>query len=446
MLQSFKKHIWETFNLAYPVIIGQLGFIMMGVVDSIMVGELGAVPLAGASLGNSMFILIFIIGLGVSMSVTPLIAILVGAKRFQECGIYFRQSLIVNIVLGLILMSVVFFTSNLFEYLNQPLAVAEQASSYTKIIALSIMPAMLFHTYKQFIEGFSIMKPAMIIAIVANIINAFANWVFIYGNIGMPALGLKGAGWATFFSRVFMAFVIMLYVMNKEYFKQFDVNFHFKKINFPVIKKILSIGLPSGFQYFFEVGAFSFAVIMIGWLGTNQLAAHQIAINLASITFMVVLGISAAGGIRVGNKVGKKDVVEVRKAGFTAVIMGASIMFTFGVIFIVLNEFLPTLYIDNEDVIRIASSLIVIAALFQISDGIQGVGIGVLRGLTDVKIPTLITFIAYWVLALPIGYLFGFVFHFGVEGVWVGLLLGLTASAAMLTIRFNIKSKQLVEF
>ena len=445
-MQSFKKHIWETFNLAYPVIIGQLGFIMMGVVDSIMVGELGAVPLAGASLGNSMFILIFIIGLGVSMSVTPLIAILVGAKRFQECGIYFRQSLIVNIVLGLILMSVVFFTSNLFEYLNQPLAVAEQASSYTKIIALSIMPAMLFHTYKQFIEGFSIMKPAMIIAIVANIINAFANWVFIYGNIGMPALGLNGAGWATFFSRVFMAFVIMLYVMNKEYFKQFDVNFHFKKINFPVIKKILSIGLPSGFQYFFEVGAFSFAVIMIGWLGTNQLAAHQIAINLASITFMVVLGISAAGGIRVGNKVGKKDVVEVRKAGFTAVIMGASIMFTFGVIFIVLNEFLPTLYIDNEDVIRIASSLIVIAALFQISDGIQGVGIGVLRGLTDVKIPTLITFIAYWVLALPIGYLFGFVFHFGVDGVWVGLLLGLTASATMLTIRFNIKSKQLVEF
>ena len=445
-MQSFKKHIWETFNLAYPVIIGQLGFIMMGVVDSIMVGELGAVPLAGASLGNSMFILIFIIGLGVSMSVTPLIAILVGAKRFQECGIYFRQSLIVNIVLGLILMSVVFFTSNLFEYLNQPLAVAEQASSYTKIIALSIMPAMLFHTYKQFIEGFSIMKPAMIIAIVANIINAFANWVFIYGNIGMPALGLNGAGWATFFSRVFMAFVIMLYVMNKEYFKQFDVNFHFKKINFPVIKKILSIGLPSGFQYFFEVGAFSFAVIMIGWLGTNQLAAHQIAINLASITFMVVLGISAAGGIRVGNKVGKKDVVEVRKAGFTAVIMGASIMFTFGIIFIVLNEFLPTLYIDNEDVIRIASSLIVIAALFQISDGIQGVGIGVLRGLTDVKIPTLITFIAYWVLALPIGYIFGFVFHFGVEGVWVGLLLGLTASATMLTIRFNIKSKQLVEF
>jgi MATE family, multidrug efflux pump len=213
----------------------------------------------------------------------------------------------------------------------------------------------------------------------------------------------------------------------------------------PVIKKILSIGLPSGLQYFFEVGAFSFAVIMIGWLGTNPLAAHQIAINLASITFMVVLGISAAGGIRVGNAVGKKDIIEVRKAGFTAVISGASVMFFCGIIFICLNRFLPTLYIDDEAVIKIASSLIIIAAIFQVSDGTQGVGIGVLRGLTDVKIPTLITFIAYWIIALPVGYLLGFIFHLGVQGVWIGLLLGLTASATMLTIRFNIKSRQLVE-
>jgi MATE family multidrug resistance protein len=444
-MQTIKKHIRETFILAYPVIIGQLGFIMMGVVDSVMVGNLGAVPLAGASLGNSLFILIFIIGMGVSMSVTPLIAILVGAKRFSECGIYFRQSLLVNLVLGLILMSIVFVSSDFLEYLNQPPAVVEQASSYTKIIALSIMPAMLFHTYKQFIEGFSMMKPAMIIAIVANIVNGFTNWVFIYGNLGMPALGLNGAGWATFSSRVFMAFVIMLYVMNKEYFKQYDINFHFKKVNFPVVKKILLVGLPSGFQYFFEVGAFAFAVIMIGWLGTNPLAAHQIAINLASITFMAVLGISAAGGIRVGNEVGKKDIFEVRRAGFTAIIMGASIMFICGIIFITFNKFLPTLYIDDAAVVKIASSLLIIAAIFQVSDGTQGVGIGVLRGLMDVKIPTLITFVAYWVIALPIGYVLGFIFDFGVQGVWVGLLLGLTASATMLTIRFNIKSKQLVE-
>jgi MATE family multidrug resistance protein len=444
-MQTIKKHIRETFILAYPVIIGQLGFIMMGVVDSVMVGEIGAAPLAGASLGNSFFFLIFIIGLGVAMSVTPLIAILVGAERFSECGIYFRQSLIVNMSLGLILMVIIVFCSDLFEFFNQPPEVATQASSYAKIIALSILPAMLFHTYKQFIEGFSIMIPAMVIAITANIINAFANWVFIYGNLGMPALGLDGAGWATFSSRVFMALTIALYVMNKEFFKKYDVNFHFRNVNFKVIKKILQIGLPSGFQYFFEVGAFSFAVIMIGWLGTNPLAAHQIAINLASITFMAVLGISAAGGIRVGNEVGKKDIFEVRRAGFTAIIMGASVMFICGIIFITFNKFLPTLYIDDEAVIKIASSLLIIAAIFQVSDGTQGVGIGVLRGLMDVKIPTLITFVAYWVIALPIGYVLGFIFNFGVQGVWVGLLLGLTASATMLTIRFNIKSRQLVE-
>ena len=444
-MQTIKKHIRETFILAYPVIIGQLGFIMMGVVDSVMVGEIGAAPLAGASLGNSFFFLIFIIGLGVAMSVTPLIAILVGAERFSECGIYFRQSLIVNMSLGLILMVIIVFCSDLFEFFNQPPEVATQASSYAKIIALSILPAMLFHTYKQFIEGFSIMKPAMIIAIVANIVNAFTNWVFIYGNLDMPALGLDGAGWATFSSRVFMAFAIALYVMNKEFFKKYDVNFHFRNVNFKVIKKILQIGLPSGFQYFFEVGAFSFAVIMIGWLGTNPLAAHQIAINLASITFMSVLGISAAGGIRVGNEVGKKDISEVRRAGFTAIIMGASVMFICGIIFITFNKFLPTLYIDDAAVVKIASSLLIIAAIFQVSDGTQGVGIGVLRGLMDVKIPTLITFVAYWVIALPIGYVLGFIFDFGVQGVWVGLLLGLTASATMLTIRFNIKSKHLVE-
>jgi MATE family multidrug resistance protein len=444
-MQTIKKHIRETFILAYPVIIGQLGFIMMGVVDSVMVGEIGAAPLAGASLGNSFFFLIFIIGLGVAMSVTPLIAILVGAERFSECGIYFRQSLIVNMSLGLILMVIIVFCSDLFEFFNQPPEVATQASSYAKIIALSILPAMLFHTYKQFIEGFSIMIPAMVIAITANIINAFANWVFIYGNLGMPALGLDGAGWATFSSRVFMALIIALYVMNKEFFKKYDVNFHFRNVNFKVIKKILQIGLPSGFQYFFEVGAFSFAVIMIGWLGTNPLAAHQIAINLASITFMSVLGISAAGGIRVGNEVGKKDIFEVRRAGFTAIIMGASVMFICGIIFITFNKFLPTLYIDDAAVVKIASSLLIIAAIFQVSDGTQGVGIGVLRGLMDVKIPTLITFVAYWVIALPIGYVLGFIFDFGVQGVWVGLLLGLTASATMLTIRFNIKSKHLVE-
>lgn len=418
---------------------------MMGVVDSIMVGRLGAAPLAAASLGHHLMILIFIIGIGSSMAVTPLVAIAVGAKKYNDCGIYFRQSLLVNVIFGIILMIVVIICSGFIDYFNQPADVADLAISYTQILAFGAIPVMLFQTYKQFIEGLSVMRPAMIIVLLANIVNAFMNWLLIFGNLGFPELGLDGAGWATVTSRSFMALAMMLFVMQNKYFKQFDVSFHFKSINFPVIKRILSLGLPSGFQYFFEIGAFSFAVIMVGWLGTKQLAAHQIAINLASISFMAVLGISAAAAIRVGNAVGRQDISETRKAGFTASLIGGLIMACSGLTFILLRNFLPTLYVDDQQVISIASSLLIIAALFQISDGTQAVGIGILRGLTDVKIPTAITFIAYWIVGLPIAYLLGFIFKYGVSGVWVGLLLGLTTSAILLNLRFNQKSKHIIE-
>ena len=288
------------------------------------------------------------------------------------------------------------------------------------------------------------MLPAMIIALLANLVNVFVNWVLIFGNLGFPALALDGAGWATFASRVFMALALMGYVMKNNRFKQYDVSFHFKSINRPVIKKILSLGLPSGIQYFFEVGAFSFAVVMVGWLGTKQQAAHQIAINLASISFMAVLGISVAGSIRVGNAVGMRDISETRRAGFTASLLGASVMLVSGLIFILFRNFLPTLYINDQEVISYASSLLIIASLFQLSDGTQAVGIGILRGLTDVKIPTAITFIAYWIVGLPVGYLLGFTFGLNVQGIWIGLLLGLTTSAILLTLRFNSRSKHLV--
>ncbi len=441
---TIKEHIKFTLNLAYPIIIGQLGFIMMGVVDSLMVGQIGAAPLAAAALGNGFTILIHIIGYGVSMAVTPLVAIAVGAKKFDDCGVYFRQSLLVNTILSIVLMITTIVCADLIIYFDQPFEVQVQATSYMKILGFSVIPMMLFQTYKQFIEGLSVMVPAMIITLTANIINAFTNWILIFGNFGFPELGLDGAGWATFASRSFMMLAIMGYVMTRSRFKKYDVSFHFKSINFSVIKKILALGLPSGFQYFFEIGAFSFAVIMVGWLGTNQQAAHQIAINLASISFMAALGISVAGSIRVGNAVGKQNIKEIRRAGFTASLLGAFIMAMAGIIFILFRNFLPTLYIDDNAVISISSSLLIIAALFQISDGTQAVGIGILRGLTDVKIPTAITFIAYWIVGLPTGYLFAFIFKLGVQGVWIGLLLGLTTSAILLTLRFNIKSKQFI--
>lgn len=441
---SYKKHITSTLTLAVPVIIGQLGLIMMGVVDSLMVGELGADYLAAAALANHVVILILIIGLGVSMAVTPLVAISIGAERQDEAQILFKQSLIVNSAFGILMTILILVASELIPYLNQPPLVMKYASSYTKILAISIIPWMIYQSYKQFIEGLSITHPPMVVTIIANIVNAFVNWILIFGNLGFPRLELDGAGIATSSSRIFMVIVLIFYVNGSQKFKKYELSLMIKRFEVTIIKKILRLGLPSGFQYFFEVGAFSFAVVMVGWLGAKSLAAHQIAINLASISFMAVTGISAAGGIRVGNAVGKADIKETRRAGFSAIILGASIMFCAGMIFIILRNYLPGIYISDKDVISIASSLLVIAALFQLSDGTQAVGIGILRGLTDVKAPTLITFIAYWIIGLPIGYLLGFTFKLGVQGVWVGLLIGLTASALMLSLRFHFKSRHRV--
>ena len=439
---TYKTHLTRTLILAWPVIVGQLGIILMGVVDSLMVGVLGANQLAAAALANHIVILIWIVGLGISMAVTPLVAISIGAEKHEQAQDLFKQSIVVNFISGLIMTLIILICSELIGFLNQPTLVQKYASSYTKILALSIIPIMIYQSYKQFIEGLSITTPPMVVTLTANIVNVAVNWVLIYGNLGFPRLELDGAGWATFSSRVFMAITLIGYVKYSSKYKLFDMALKVKELKKEVIRKILRLGLPSGFQYFFEVGAFSFAVVMVGWLGAKPQAAHQIAINLASISFMAATGISAAGAIRVGNSVGKGNIDETRRAGFAAVLLGISIMFCAGLIFVVFRSYLPTLYISDKEVVQTASSLLVIAALFQIFDGTQAVGIGILRGLTDVKIPTAITFISYWVICLPVGYVFGFTLNMGVVGVWIGLLIGLASSAILLSLRFNYKSKK----
>jgi MATE family multidrug resistance protein len=445
-MQTIKEHIKNTAQLSYPVIIGQAGIIMMGVVDNLLVGGLGAPALAAASIANGLFIVIFILGIGICSAVTPLVAISVGAQKQQDCGTIFTNGHIVNIVISTILMLMTYFAADFFSVLHLPDQVVKLAAPYTKILSLSMIPVLIFQTNKQFIEGLSVMRPGMIISIVANIINGLVGWTLIYGKFGMPAWGLNGAGVATFCSRLFMALTISLYIYYSARFRDLNLSMRIKDINFLIIKKVLALGIPSAIQYFFETGAFTFAAIMVGWLGTDQLAAHQIGLNLASISFMCTLGISTAGSIRVSNGVGKKDITETRRAGFTAILLGEALMACFGIIFIVFRNNLPSFYIKDPAVISIASSLLIIAALFQIFDGTQAVGIGILRGLTDVKIPTLVTFIAYWVIGLPVGYILGFHYKLGVQGIWIGLMFGLITSAVLLTLRFNHKSKQNIHF
>jgi MATE family multidrug resistance protein len=442
MKHSYRTELLETSKLAYPVVIGQLGHMMMGIVDSVMVGRIGAAPLAASSIAHGLFMVFMIFGIGVSTAISPLTAMSRGAQKYTECGVVYRQGLIVNMVIGVILTILTIIGADLIYYLQQPHEIVGQGIAYMEILAFSVIPVMIFQTNKQFTEGLSVMRPAMIITLLANTVNAGLNWVFIYGNLGLPPMGLAGAGWATFSTRTLMALVFLVYVLYSKHFKLFDVSLQFKRFDLNIIKKILRIGIPGGMQYFFEVGAFVGSAIIIGWLGTNQLAAHQIAINLASISFMCALGISAAGSIRVGYAVGNNDMQGARKAGLAAFLLSAIVMGLFGLIFILFRSILPAYYIEDQGVISIASSLLIIAALFQLSDGTQAVGIGVLRGIADAKIPMAITFIAYWIIGLPGGYLLGFTLDYGVQGIWFSLFVALTVSAILLSVRFSVMTRK----
>lgn len=438
-----QQHIKETFKLALPVSIGQLGHIMMGVVDSIMVGHVGTVPLAAASIANGLFFLVLVLGIGLSYAITSLVAIAVGEEKYEECGIILRQSLIANICFSVLLIIAVIFAADLIQFLDQPEQVAIQASSYLKILAVSIIPFMLFQTYRQFSEGLADVKPPMYIALVHIFVNAFFNWVFIFGNLGAPRLELDGAGYATLLTRILMGLSMMSYIIFNPKFKKFDPSLKFRKIDFAMIKKILYVGLPSGFQYFFEVAAFAFSGIMCGWLGEKELAAHQIALNLASVSYMMILGIAAAGNIRVGNSYGMQNKERTRAAGFSAVILASSFMVISAFLFITLNNVLPHLYISDQEVIKMASVLLLIAALFQLFDGIQAVGTGILRGIVDVKVPMLLILASYWLVGVPSGYIFAFVFDYGLLGIWYGFVIGLALTATGLLLRFHLKSNKI---
>lgn len=442
----FAREIKKTIQLSVPIVVGQLGQLLMSVVDNIMVGKVGTEALAAAAIANVLFTLVMVVGFGITMAMTPLTAIAFGRGRDKECGVILRQGLILNLLSGFVLCGLTIVLSESIRFLNQPVEIIAPSALYMKVLGISIIPMMVFQSYKQFAEGLSFLRPAMIITIFANLINIFVNWVFIYGNLGAPALGLTGAGLATIASRVFMALVLMIVVMKSQSLKRFDPTLKYRKIDFPMMKKLLAIGIPSGFQYFFEVSAFAASSVMIGWIGATELAAHQVALSLSSISFMVAMGISAAATIRVGNALGKNDVHGVRMVGFSSVFLCVMFMASAGLVFILLRNVLPGLYISEKSVIEIASVLLIIVSFFQISDGTQAVCLGILRGITDMKIPTYFTLAAYWLLGLPSGYILAFKFNMGVRGVWYGLLISLTISAILMMLRFHFKSKQLISY
>ena len=443
MFKGFKDNFDKTFTLAYPVMLSQLGQVMVGVADNIMVGRLGAVPLAAASLANSIFFVVLMFGIGISMAVTPMVAAADGEGKTGKIGRLLNHGFVINTVSSFLLFLFILAVSPVLKLINQPQEVVVLAIPYLLIITFSLLPFMFFQTYKQFIEGLSQTKQAMFITVIFNLLNIGLNWLLIYGNWGFPELGLNGAGWATLISRVFMAWALYIYVTKSNRYKNYIRGLRLKQIRLTIIKKMLGIGIPTGLQFIFEVGAFSTAAIMMGWIGVNALAAHQIAINLASISYMMASGLSAAAMVRIGNQLGKRDISKLREVGFSIFGMVTVFMSVFAILFLLLKNYMPLLYIDDPLVIKMAASLLIIAGIFQISDGLQVVALGALRGLSDVKIPTLVTLLAYWVVGLPLGYFLAFKLHWNELGIWIGLLIGLTLTAIMLLYRFNSLSSKL---
>lgn len=431
---KLKDHLLKNLSLSFPIMISQLGHITVGVFDSLMIGKVSVSQLAAVSLATSIFSFILLFCIGLSYGITPLISSSDRGKKYVSSILY--NGMLVNVISSILLVSFVILTKHLLSYLGQDEEVLFHTYSYLDIICISLIPLILFQTFKQFIEGLGFTKPSMYISVISNVINVVLNAVLIFGLFGFPRLEIIGAAYATLISRVIMFLLILIYCLNDRRFSKYILKRKFL-VNLNHIKDIFRIGFASGLQYIFEVGAFSVATVMTGSIGAIHLAAHQIALNLASISYMIASGIGSASMISLSYYDGKRNFEDMRRSGFASFLLVFILMIVSALVFIIFRNYLPVLYVDDSSVINIASTLLIIAGLFQISDGIQAVGLGILRGIRDIKKPTIVTFISYWIISIPLSYFLGIEYGYGVYGIWIGLSVGLTLAAIFHVTRFN---------
>ena len=454
-LSQYTKEFSYNLKLAYPVILGMLGHTLIAIVDNIMVGNLGSTELAAVSLGSSFVFIGMSIGIGFSTAITPLVSEADAEKDDKKIRSVFHHGLLTCTILGVVLFILIVLAKPIMLLMHQPKEVVDLAAPYIDWVAFSLIPVIIFQGYKQFADGLSRTKYSMYAILLANIVHIFFNYMLIYGIWIFPKLGILGAALGTVISRimmvVFMHFIMRNNIQLKPYFK----NFSFKEIKKSMLKKITKLGIPSAMQMLFEVALFTAAIWLSGSIGKTTQAANQIALTLATTTFMFAMGLSVAATIRVGNQKGlmdyKKLIIVARSVFLLAIIVET----IFGILFVILHNFLPHLFlnmdnvsqvVENKEVILIASKLLLVAAIFQISDGVQVVVLGALRGLQDVQVPMYITFVAYWVVGFPISYYLGKFTELGAIGIWIGLLAGLTTAALFLYIRFHkLTNKQVLK-
>lgn len=433
-----------------------LGHTLISIVDNIMVGNLGSTELAAVSLGGSFVFIGMSLGIGFSTAITPLVSEADAEKDDKKIRSVFHHGLLSCVLLGLVIFSLIVLAKPIMYLMHQPKEVINLASPYIDWVAFSLLPVIIFQGYKQFADGLSRTKYSMYAIFMANIIHIIINYMLIYGIWIFPKLGIIGAALGTVISRILMVVFMHLIMKNNTQLKPYFKNFSFREIKKTMLKKIASLGIPSAMQMLFEVALFTAAIWLCGSIGKTSQAANQIALTLATTTFMFAMGLSVAATIRVGNNKGLMDyknlIIVARSVFLLAIILETF----FGILFIILHNFLPHLFLnmdnlnqatENKEVIIIASKLLLVAAVFQISDGIQVVVLGALRGLQDVKVPMYITFVAYWVVGFPTSFLLGKYTELNAVGVWIGLLAGLSTAALFLYLRFHKLTKhQLLKY
>lgn len=442
-IRRWFREVRPTSALAVPIVSGMVGQTLMGLADTLMVGRVGVVPLAAAAIVNAIAHLPLVFAIGLLSAVSVLVSQAYGAEQEREAGEVLKHGLVVAAITGALTVVGLAILSSWLHLFGQPIEVIRASTTYLILFGASMLPALLAHTSKLFSEALNRPWKPTIILLGGVLLNVLLNWILIYGNLGAPALGLEGAGWATLIARSATAVWLLVYVFRSSPLRIFHPLRWTSAFSRERFRNLLALGVPVGAQHFLEVSAFAFAALMMGWINAEAIASHQIAISCAATTFMFGLGLGMAVCIRVGHVWGAGQFSRMRRIGFVGVGMAATIMGMFGVVFITLGEPLARLFVTDTAVVKLTAQLFFVAALFQVVDGIQVVAISALRGLGDVRVPALIAVLAYWVIAVPVGYGLAFIVELGAVGIWLGLATGLGAAAFSLSWRFYQKSRMI---
>lgn len=440
-MNLLNEHQRNILKLALPISISNLSQMVLGLIDSAMVGAIHSDLLASAALVNSLIAIPTILVVGLSFGLSPLISAGFGAEKFGLIRSYLVNGIIAVGIVAVILSLLIQFFTDIIFLLGQEEKVAKGAFHYFRWMGWSMIPLGLFMAMKQFCDGVEQTRLPMVLMLLSIPINTVLNAIFIYGHFGIPGMGLDGAGVATLITRIFMVLALSVALIHSEFFRNMVGKWYLDwKLERVHLAQIFKLGVPTSMQYAMESWAFSVSGIMMGWLGAKALAAHQIALGIASFTFMGAMGVSAAGSIKVGVAKGQNNFSLMRTYGKATFQLSVAYGLICGIIFVIFRNYIPYLFNREVEVVSLAATLLVYAALFQLSDSTQATGVGLCRGLQDVLVPTIFVFMAYWIIGIPVGYLSAFTWGLGPPGIWLGLFLGLSSSAFLLNRRFFRKT------